>query len=581
AEGLLARLELAGATDPLNPVPHAARGLLLERLRRRGEAIEALEVAAALAPDDPAIARLAAGLLARGADVAAAEAALARAVALDPADPALRNDHAAVLMRQHRHAEARDILRAVLAETGPDANLLCNLANATVNLGMQEEGIALARQATALAPAAPLPWRTLANALPYAAGTGAGEIGAALAETSARLPRGPTPAFVTPAFAGTRDPERRVRLGLLSGTLRTHPVGWLTIAGFETLDPAGFEIVCLAPPMVVADPIARRFAAIAARWEETDRLSDADLAARAGTLGIDILIDLGGYGDAGRMAACARRLAPVQVKWVGMQTHGTGLPEMDWIITDRWETPPGFELFYTERLLRLADGYVCYSPPAYAPEVAPAPVLARGAVTFGCFNNLAKITPDAIAAWSAVLARLPAARLVLKTHQLADAPTAARLRAAFAAHGIDPGRIETRGGSGHRAFLGEYNDIDIVLDPFPYSGGLTTCEALWMGVPTVTMPGEFFASRHSASHLSNAGLAEWVVADARGYVERAVAAGANPAALAALRAGLRARVKESPLCDAPRFGRALGAALRHAWRAYCAGPAPYPGPIGA
>jgi predicted O-linked N-acetylglucosamine transferase (SPINDLY family) len=144
------------------------------------------------------------------------------------------------------------------------------------------------------------------------------------------------------------------------------------------------------------------------------------------------------------------------------------------------------------------------------------------------------------------------------------------MRAAFAEHGIAAARIELRGSSPHRAFMAQYGQIDIVLDPFPYSGGLTTCEALWMGVPTVTLPGEIFASRHSMSHLSNAGLADWVVGNEQEYVELAVARAADIPALAALRAGLRQRVKASPLCDAPRFGRNLGAALRHAWRAWCA-----------
>jgi predicted O-linked N-acetylglucosamine transferase (SPINDLY family) len=564
ADAELARLALAAAADPLNPVPLAASGVLLHRDGRREQAIEALEAAVALAPDDPALARLHAGLLARSPRVASAEAALARAIALDPADPALRNDHAAVLMRMHRHAEAREILQAVLDAQGPDASILCNLANATVNLGLHAEAEALARRAIALSPAAALPRRTLANVLPYCPGVGAAVLRDALAETAARLPRGPAP-----IHANSRDPDRKLRLGLLSGTLKTHPVGWLTVAGFETLDPAGFAVTCLSPP-AGADPIARRFAALAEAWHDPTGLTDAALAERARGWGLDIVIDLGGYGDAGRMAALAHRLAPVQIKWVGMQTHSSGLPEMGWILTDRWETPPELERFYTERPLRLADGYVCYSPPPYAPDIAPLPAGRTGPVTFGCFNNLAKITADGLAVWADILRRTPGARLVLKCHQLADAPTADRLRAAFAAHGIDPVRIECRGGSGHRTLLGEYNDIDVALDPFPYSGGLTTCEALWMGVPTVTMPGESFASRHSASHLSNAGLADWVVPDRDRYVARAVAAAADLPALAALRAGLRAQVKASPLCDAPRFGRSLGAALRAAWRDWCA-----------
>ena len=197
----------------------------------------------------------------------------------------------------------------------------------------------------------------------------------------------------------------------------------------------------------------------------------------------------------------------------------------------------------------------------------PPPVLRNGFTTFGCFNNIAKITPRAIQTWCEILQAVPDSRLVLKTHQLSDAPTAARFRAAFDRFGIDPSRIETRGSSPHRAFMASYNEIDFVLDPFPYSGGLTTCEALWMGVPTVTLPGEIFASRHSASHLSNAGFPDWVARDLEDYVSMAVARGRDAACLKPVRETMRARVRDSPLCDAPRFGHALGLALRHAWTA--------------
>jgi protein O-GlcNAc transferase len=199
----------------------------------------------------------------------------------------------------------------------------------------------------------------------------------------------------------------------------------------------------------------------------------------------------------------------------------------------------------------------------------PLPALANGYVTFGCFNNLAKITSRVIETWCRVLAQVPGSRMVLKTHQFSDAGTRERLLATFVAQGIAAERIGLRGSSGHRAFMAEYNQIDLVLDPFPYSGGLTTCEALWMGVPTVATQGEIFASRHSVSHLSNAGLADWIAPDLEGYIALAVAWAADLEGLASLRSGLRARVKASPLCDAPRFGQSLGAALRHAWRDWC------------
>jgi len=559
AEPHVARLEAVSKLDPLNPVPHMTRGLILDRLGSLDAAVDALETAVALAPDAAEPIRLLAGVLSRSTRASQAEAAARQALERDPTNPQLMNDRAAVLMRLHRHAEARDLLREVLRRQGPLAPVVCNLANATVCLGLQHEAVEFAQCAIALDGQALLPRRALANTLPYQDGTTGAVLLRAARDCSRVLPRGALPSL------RRGDLGRTLTIGLLSGTLRTHPVGWLTIAGFEHLDPETFQIVCLSRAPEPADPIARRFRAVARSWENVAPLSDEALARRARDLGIDIVIDLGGHGDAARMAACARRLAPVQVKWVGMQNHSTGLPEMDWFVTDRWETPPALETLYSERLLRMPDGYVCYSPPSYAPDVVAPPALRNGFVTFGCFNNIAKITPRAIETWSTILHAVPGSRLVLKTHQLNDVPTAARLRGAFDRSGVDPSRVETRGSSPHRAFMASYNEIDIVLDPFPYSGGLTTCEALWMGVPTVTLPGEIFASRHSASHLSNAGFFDWVAVDLADYVATAVRWAGDIDRLAALRETTRARVQISPLCDAPRFGRALGMALRHAW----------------
>jgi predicted O-linked N-acetylglucosamine transferase (SPINDLY family) len=558
-EAHVALLEVMCERDPLNPVPHLTRGLILDRLGSLDLAIDALETAMALAPGAREPIRLLAGVLSRSTRASQAEAAVRQALERDPTNPRLMNDHAAVLMRLHRHAEARDLLRQVLHRQGPLAPVVCNLANATVCLGLQDEAVELAQCAIALDGEALLPRRALANTLPYQDGVTGAALLRAARDCSRVLPRGSLPVL------RRGDPGRALTIGLLSGTLRTHPVGWLTIAGFEHLDPSAFQIVCLSRAPEPADPIARRFHAVARSWENVAPLSDEALARRARELGIDIVIDLGGHGDAARMPACARRLAPVQVKWVGMQNHSTGLPEMGWFLTDRWETPPALETLYSEQMLRMPDGYVCYSPPPYAPDVVALPALRNKFVTFACFNNIAKITPRAIETWSSILQAVPGSRLILKTHQLNDAPTAARLRRAFDRFAIDPVRVETRGSSPHRAFMASYNEIDIVLDPFPYSGGLTTCEALWMGVPTVTLPGEIFASRHSASHLSNAGYSDWVARDLAGYVAMAVRWASDIDRLAALRETMRARVQASPLCDAPRFGRALGMALRHAW----------------
>jgi predicted O-linked N-acetylglucosamine transferase (SPINDLY family) len=559
----LARLEEACGVDPLDVVLLTARGALLERLGRGDEAIDVLEAAVELAPEAlcPAVA-LAEALIHTG-QIVKAVPALRHVTELAPDEPSHRNNLAAALTRVHRYREAREVLEALEASHGPHHAMLCNLTNALVCLGLQDEGVATARRAIELAPEENLPWRTLTSALAYADGID----GAALLEAACRA--GETVACgPAPVFANRPDSTRRIRLGLLSTSLRTHPVGWLTAAGFEALDPREFEIVCFgqAPS---DDPIQRRFAALASAWHVVGPHRREGLAARIRDQEIDVLIEMSGWGEQGLLSVCAERTAPVQVKWVGMQNHSTGIREMDWFLTDRWETPLGFERFYCERLLRLGDGYVCYTPPPGAPDVGPLPALARGFVTFGCFNNVAKVTPRVIATWSKILRRVPGARLVLKTHQLADQPTAERLCGAFAQHGIDRDRIELRGGSAHRMLLDEYNGIDIVLDPFPYTGGLTTCEALWMGVPTITVPGETFSSRHAMSHLSNVGLADWVAEDVAGYEEMAVRRAADLRFLAELRAGLRAQVKASPLCDAPRFGRSLAEALRFAWRDWC------------
>ena len=565
AEAELARLSLACDQNPLNAVIQVGRGMLLERMGQRSDAIDALEAATEMTQDAIQPLRLLGGILARTSRVRQAERVLNRLNELDPDNAQVRNDQAAVVMRLHRHGEARAILLDVLERHGPHTSVLCNLANATACVGEQDEAVRIARQALAHDPGALLPRRALCNTLPYRDGTTGTELLAAMRDCSATLARVPQP-----PFTNTPDPDRTLTVGLLSGTLRSHPVGWLTVAGFEALDPNRFSLICLTQNTAPDDPIARRYHAAARAWIEVDCLSDTALTALAREKGIDILIDLGGYGDAARMPACANRLAPVQIKWVGMQAHSTGLAEMDWFLTDRWETPDGFERFYSEKLLRLPDGYVCYSPPAHAPDVVPLPALANGFITFGCYNNLAKITPKVIETWATILGQVPRSRLILKTHQLSDTPTANGFRTRFAAHGITPDRIELRGSSGHRAFMGQYGDIDMVLDPFPYSGGLTTCEALWMGVPTITLPGEIFASRHSASHMSNAGLGDWLTGSVEEYIEMAISRAADTASLASLRAGLRVRVRQSPLCDAPRFGQSLGTALRHTWQVWCA-----------
>jgi predicted O-linked N-acetylglucosamine transferase (SPINDLY family) len=234
---------------------------------------------------------------------------------------------------------------------------------------------------------------------------------------------------------------------------------------------------------------------------------------------------------------------------------------VDYLVADSISAPPGGEQKFAERLVRIDPCRLCYSPPADAPPVAPAPALARGHVTFGSFNRLSKLAPPVIEAWSAILDAVPASRIVLKNPALHDAATRARLLARFAQHGIAAERIETRGFTPHRRMLEEYGDIDIALDPFPYNGGLTTCEALWMGVPVLCLVGRTLISRQTAAILAAAGIEGDAVDGVDALVRRAVERASDVEALARERAAMRERIARSPLVDGAGFARKFGSLL--------------------
>ncbi|WP_081649667.1 O-linked N-acetylglucosamine transferase family protein [Fodinicurvata sediminis] len=376
--------------------------------------------------------------------------------------------------------------------------------------------------------------------------------------------------FVEKVYNNTVDGERPLRIGLLSGCFGKHPVGWLTVAAFEALPKDKFSLHVFSTRRR-DDYLNRRFKVNAETWHEysphdTMRISHDMLAE-----GIDILIDLGGYGDGGNPQVLLEKPAPVVVKWVGSQSCSTGLDTIDWMLTDFIETPEGFEKYYTEKLLRLPDGYICYTPPINIQEPRSLPALENGYVTFGCFNNLCKVNDETLELWSRVLKRVPNSRMIVKARTFEEDETSKLFLERFAKYGIEADRLELRGTSPHEEMMRQYADMDIALDPIPYSGGLTTCESLYMGVPVVTVPFRTFASRHSASHMTNVGLADWVAEEGNleQYVDIAVAKASDIQKLSELRAGLRNQLLASPICDAIRFGGNLGTVLRSAWREWC------------
>jgi protein O-GlcNAc transferase len=243
---------------------------------------------------------------------------------------------------------------------------------------------------------------------------------------------------------------------------------------------------------------------------------------------------------------------------------------MDWLIGDPQQIPASAERLYTERIVRLPHDYVCYGPPDYAPDITRLPAPDKGHVTFGCFNRLAKLSDETLALWARVLDAVPRSRLLLNTKELACRSLRERVIGRFAGVGVDRDRLDLWPGGSHVEMLAAYGEVDVALDPMPYSGGLTTLESLWMGVPVITLPGRRFCARHSLSHVTVLGHPEWAAEDADGYVRIAACFAADLGSLAALRAGMRARMAASPLCDGLAFTQGLEVAYRIMWHQHCA-----------
>jgi len=370
-----------------------------------------------------------------------------------------------------------------------------------------------------------------------------------------------------PLHENDRDPHRRLRVGFVSPDFGQHPVGFFLIRALENLDRGQCETVCYCD-RIIKDDLTLRFQAAATIWRDVSGLSDKGLTEAILTDRIDILFDLAGHTARNRLLVFARKPAPIQITWIGYEGT-TGLEAIDYILADGYTIPAGQEVWYREQVLRMPHGYVCYDPPRTSSEAGPLPAAKNGYIRFSSFNNLAKITPHVVEVWAKVLDRVPDSRLVLKYRGLGDESVCRRYLGLFTAFGVDPSRVELTPPSDYAEYLSAYGEVDIALDPFPFGGGITTCDALWMGVPVITCPGETFASHHSLSHLSSVGLTETIASTLEQYVELAVSLAGDLPRLASLRAGLRERMAVSPLCDGKRFAANLMHVVREAWREWC------------
>lgn len=355
----------------------------------------------------------------------------------------------------------------------------------------------------------------------------------------------------------------RLKVGLVSGDLQTHPVGLFLESVIPKLDPSRVELVAY-PTHRSIDDLSLRLMPFFSAWKPLSGMSDKSAAEMIRADGIHILIDLSGHTAENRLPLFAWKPAPVQVSWLGYFAT-TGVREIDYFIADEAGVPLSMQEQFCERIWYLPDTRMCFSPPSSQLEVATLPALVNGYVTFGCFQDLKKLQDPVLQVWAEIMSGMPSARLRIQNFSFADPGVVDAFRARFLAAGGNPDRLLLQGPVAREEYLAAHHGIDMLLDTFPFTGGATTCEALWMGVPTLTLAGDSLIARQGASLMTAAGFPDWVASTTEGYVAKALAFSADLQGLSDLRQKMRARVLGSPLYDAERFSRNLEAALFSMW----------------
>ncbi len=365
------------------------------------------------------------------------------------------------------------------------------------------------------------------------------------------------------AFANARDRERPLRVAYVSPRFHDATVMRLFEPMLRHHDRRAVEAWCYAVTLV-ENAITQRARSLAVQWIDASRLDDAALAARMRADAIDVAVDLAGHAPGGRPLAFARKPAPVCVSWLDY-FDTTGLPAIDCLITDEWHSPPGGAQQFTETPIRLPRVRFCYEPSADAPAIA---MSERTSIVFGSFNRAAKLSSVTLDAYRLALEAVPDAKLIIKNSSLGHEEDRTAFARRLAAAGIDPARIELRAFSEYARMLDEYNDVDVVLDTFPYSGGVTTLEALWMGRPVVTIAGETMVSRQGVALLSAVGLDDLVARDAGDFARISASIARDEARRRELASSLRDRMRRSQLLDGAPMARSLEGAYRDAWHRF-------------
>ncbi|AOK03257.1 tetratricopeptide repeat protein [Burkholderia sp. AU28942] len=541
------------ALQPTLNAAHHALGILLFERGELDASIASLARAAESGEVD-CLLHLAAALE-RAGDLDGTAASLQRALAAAPDRADLHLHLAQTLVQQGKRRDALDRCRIALSLPNPTAQMHAIEGDLLCAMWQLDAGLASYDRALDVDPA----FRNAHSGSMFHA-AGSDRLSPAQLLERARAFGTQMAAQASPRTHAPRPAAGRVlRVGFVSGDLKSHPVAVFLSSVVAALDPSRVEALAYATQSVQDDTTAmlkRHFAV----WRDITALDDRAAADLIANDRVDVLVDLSGHTASNRLPLFAWKPAPVQATWLGYFAT-TGIAAIDYVIGDRHVLPENEAHHFVERPWRLPDSYLCFTPPDLPLDVGPLPAGRERVVTFGCLNNANKIGDAVVALWSRVLDAVPGSRLLLKSAQLDEAALRASVAARFAAHGIAAGRLVLRGGSTRLEHLGTFNDIDIVLDPFPYPGGTTSVEGLWMGAPFITRRGDRFLSHIGESILHTLGMPEWIADNDDDYVAKAAAFARDLPHVAEVRAGLRERLLRSPLCDAQRFARNLEAAF--------------------
>jgi predicted O-linked N-acetylglucosamine transferase (SPINDLY family) len=541
-------------------VSYCNLGCVLRRLDRLEESVEASRRSIELDPDfGPAYRELSIAYYLLG-KLSAAIIGYRHALAIDPDDDLSWYGLSVALHDDQQLDEAFEAVQKALSLGKETGEKYLALGSVLLSRGATEEGLDALFKALAAGSDQTQTYNRLLFTMPGSPRCTPRQV-RELAEDFGQMVSAAAKPFThrKPAYDGTRP----LRVGFVSGDLRTHPVGIFLESILGHLDRSRIQPIAYVT-YSKDDDITERLKKHFDSWHSIERISTQEAAQKIYDDQLDILVDLSGHTAYTGLPVFAWKPAPLQISWLGFFAT-TGCNFIDYFVGDRYVLPESEETHFVEKLWRLPDSYLCFTPPKNAPDVGPLPMTKNGFVTFGYFGKLVKMTDEVVALWSHLLHRVPRAKLFLKVIGLGADYTQFRTIERFARHGIDASRLILEGESPRFEYFDAYNRVDIMLSPFPYPGGTTTAEGLWMGAPVLCLKGDRFLAHICESLVHAAGLGDWVAADADDYLNKAVAFASDPVRLAALRAGLREQARTSPMCDAPRFARNFVDALYQMW----------------